>query len=108
MIRIMYDRVRHELIVEGHADHDAKGKDIVCSAVSMLVNTLGRTIKDMKHEKKLKKAYVRIEPGYAELRCKPIKSFKPNLTLILDSSFKTLGALQTGYPECVEAWIREK
>ena len=107
MIRITYDRDYYELEVVGHVEYDVKGKDIVCSAVSMVVNMLGNMFKDLKQEKKLKDAYVDIKPGTAVLRCTPVKSFRPNMTLMLDSVFRSFVVLEVSYPGCIENWIVE-
>lgn len=40
MIEVAHNARTNEIIVSGHSGYAEKGKDIVCSAVSVLVNTL--------------------------------------------------------------------
>ena len=44
MINITFRPEAFSLEISGHANHDVKGKDIVCSAVSCLFYTLGEAL----------------------------------------------------------------
>ncbi len=64
MIRI----TRHSpgcVSVEGHANSDVYGKDLVCAAVSALVLTLAANVE------KMKGAEILLEPGFSRIQCRP-------------------------------------
>ena len=45
MINITFNNAKRTLTVEGHANYAESGKDIVCSAISVLTDTLIKTLK---------------------------------------------------------------
>lgn len=70
MIQAAYEREAHRLTVKGHAQSAAKGHDLVCAAVSILVFTLAQTIYDLDEKGFLTEYVVRLDEGDAELSCK--------------------------------------
>jgi uncharacterized protein YsxB (DUF464 family) len=50
-------------IVRGHADYAESGKDIVCSAVSFLVQCVANQLQHYDE------TFQRIEPGFAHVEC---------------------------------------
>jgi uncharacterized protein YsxB (DUF464 family) len=81
MINITFNPQSLELEVTGHAGADEKGKDIVCSAVSMLFYTLADSLN--RSEEMLKKhPIIKMEDGNGYIKCRPKKEFQGNITLI--------------------------
>lgn len=61
--------------VSGHAGQNEIGKDIVCSASSILAYTLAQAITDMQVAKRLrKKPTIFLNQGKAKIVCKPLKA----------------------------------
>lgn len=81
--------------VTGHAGHAPPGKDIVCAAVSTLVQTLAWSIEDLTEDK--------IE---YEVSSEGTKIQYENLSekskLLVDSFFIGISEISREYPECVE------
>lgn len=74
MINITFKPKTMELSVNGHAGHGKKGKDIVCSAVSILFYTLGEALYDS--VEMLEEAPIfKDEEGDGYLACTPKKGY---------------------------------
>ena len=74
MVNINFRPKELEVTITGHAGADEKGKDIVCSAVSILAYTLANAIessKDMLEEAPV----IEIDEGNVKVSCKPKKVF---------------------------------
>ena len=81
MINITFKPQSLELEITGHAGADVKGKDIVCSAVSMLFYTLADSL--VKSEEMLKKhPIIKMEDGNGYIKCRPRKEYQGNISLI--------------------------
>ena len=81
MINITFNPQSLELEVKGHAGADVKGKDIVCSAVSMLFYTLADSL--VQSEEMLKKhPIIKMEDGNGYIKCRPKKEYQGNISLI--------------------------
>lgn len=81
MINITFKPQSLELEVTGHAGADVKGKDIVCSAVSMLFYTLAESLN--RSEEMLKKhPIIKMEDGNGYIKCRPRKEYQGNITLM--------------------------
>ena len=78
MINITFNPKTMELSVSGHAGHGKKGKDIVCSAVSILFYTLGEALwqsASMLYEEPL----VKEEDGDGYIVCHPKEEYEGNI-----------------------------
>ena len=78
MINITFNPKTLELSVSGHAGHGKKGKDIVCSAVSILFYTLGESLwqsASMLYEEPL----VKEEDGDGYIVCHPKEEYEGNI-----------------------------
>ena len=74
MIEIKFKPKELELSITGHAGAAEKGKDIVCSAVSILFYTLAQAVSDS--ENMLMEApVIEIEDGNGSVSCKPKEVF---------------------------------
>lgn len=71
-ISMTYTDTTLTLNVEGHAEQDEKGQDIVCASVSMLVYTLAQNIKWMYESHQLKRSpLIEMEEGNSQVVAKP-------------------------------------
>ena len=71
-ISMTYSDNTLSLKVEGHANHDEKGKDIVCASVSVLVYTLAQYVKWMFERHELKRSpLIELEEGDSRIVAKP-------------------------------------
>ena len=74
MVEVVFKPKELELIVRGHAGADEKGKDIICSAVSMLAYQLAYAVeesKDMLEEEPI----IHMEEGDVLISCIPRRPF---------------------------------
>ena len=97
--REYYDR--YLLIVEGHASFSEKGKDIVCSAVSILVYTLLNMLKDEESDQRLKLKREIVRDGYFCVEIEPFDFSKNRTKGIIDTVVMGLALLNQEYPENV-------
>ena len=98
--REYYDR--YLLIVEGHASFGEKGKDIVCSAVSILVYTLLNMLKDEESDKRLKLKREIVRDGYFCVEIEPFDFSKNRTKGIIDTVVMGLALLNQEYPDNVK------
>ena len=78
MIEIRFKPDDMELNVSGHAGQAEKGKDIVCSAVSILFYTLAQAVTDSA-ELLEEEPVIVIEDGNGTVSCKPKREFLPTM-----------------------------
>ena len=81
MININFNPKTLELEIKGHANQDVKGKDIVCSAISTLFYTLGKTL----HESvfMLEEApIIKYKDGNGYICCAPKVEYEGNVASI--------------------------
>lgn len=70
MIHIQYDSdnwTHHSLVLLGHADYDAHGRDIVCAGVSAIVQALAFYL--MENAEELYDMDISLEPGNTKIEC---------------------------------------
>ena len=104
MIQITFKPKQMELIVEGHADYAKKGKDIVCSAVSILFYTLGESLMhstSMLYEEPI----VKDEEGNGYICCHPKEEYEGNIARTYWTILNGLQLLADGYPKHVSLEI---
>lgn len=81
--------------IEGHAGYAEKGKDIVCAAVSVLSQTLIRSLESLTHDKiwyVLREGYINIEYWNLSEQGK----------LLVDSFFLGICGIAESYPDYLE------
>lgn len=81
MVNITFNPQNFELEITGHAGQDEKGKDIVCSALSMLFYTLADSLNKSEHMLK-KHPIIKMDDGNGYIKCKPRKEYQANITLM--------------------------
>ena len=103
MIHIKYDTVRLTVKVEGHAGVAPQGKDIVCSAVSILTYTLAKAIEGMYNRDELNEILkINLESGNAEISISPRFAFRKDARLIFDTICDGYELVAEDYPQHVE------
>ena len=80
MIEIKFNPGTFTLDIEGHAEYDEKGKDIVCSAVSTLFYTLAESLYTMKDY--IEDLDIDDTDGFGHIECKPKYEYEANISLI--------------------------
>ena len=100
MIHAIYDREAHKLTVKGHAQYAVHGKDIICSAVSILVFTLAQSVAELNEKKLLDEQTIRLDDGDVEISCKG--QFNRCYNLLFDQICTGLEILETMYPDNVK------
>ena len=82
------------ITIYDHAGADVAGKDLICSAASILTYTAGQFVLDMHTKGKLKrKPTIQLEEGKAVITCKPKKdSYSEALCglLVIQTGFQLL------------------
>ena len=104
MTRVYYREYydKYLLIVEGHSEFKEKGKDIVCSAVSVLVYTFLNMLKDEESDKRLILRREVIQDGYFCVEIEPFDFSKKRTKGIVDTIIMGLTLLNETYPDYVK------
>ena len=95
------------LVSEGHADYDEYGKDIVCSAISSITQSLAIGIlKILKLKAKYK---VDEDRGYLELRLPEIKDELMNekVNVLFLTTIESLKDFEKGYPLNINVEVKD-
>lgn len=74
MVDITFKPKELKLTIKGHANAAEKGKDIVCSAVSILAYTLARAVEESRDMLE-SEPVIEIEEGDVTVSCVPKKPF---------------------------------
>lgn len=91
------------LVMKGHAGQNDIGKDIICSASSILAYTLAQNVSDMHTVKKLrKKPTVDMKSGNAKIVCKPKKEYFDEALHTYMVIGRGLELLAHNYPQYVQ------
>ena len=101
MINITFNPTQLKLDIRGHAGQDIEGKDIVCSATSMLYYTLAQSLN--KSEEMLKRpCTIKINNGNGYVRCYPKKEYKANISLMYWTILNGIELLAEEYPQYIK------
>lgn len=106
MIEVIYDRPSHCLTVEGHAYSGEAGRDLVCSAASILAYTLAASVTNAAGVCQLNTS-VRLDSGDAEIMCQTGTDNDGALTMIYDTVCAGYELLAINYPEYISYTIIE-
>ena len=96
MIEIKFVPENLEVKISGHAGQAEKGKDIVCSAVSILFYTLAQAVMDSTDMLEEEPTIV-IDDGNGYVSCKPKKEF-------LSTMQRTYWTILTGFELLVQEY----
>lgn len=97
-----YDRVT----VTGHARSAEPGKDLVCAGASTLAVTLGENVRFLRDRGYVQECSVRLEPGDAEIRCRPQGKYRGVVKLVFRSVCAGFEILARQYPEYILYTVR--
>jgi uncharacterized protein YsxB (DUF464 family) len=106
MIKVIYDRDKNRVSIEGHAESGEKGHDLVCASVSILAYTLASFVQNMKEAKQVYNPKTDLREGDALICCEPPSKYKNSVTLVFDSICGGFELLARNYPEYVSFEIR--
>lgn len=106
MVTIEFSNKKMEIKVSGHAEYDEKGKDIVCSAISILFYTLGESLTQSRQMLKAD-PIVNIEDGNGVISCRPKEEYEGNIAIIYWTILTGLEMLATEYPDNVKFIVRK-
>ena len=102
MVKIYYNRAAHLIHVQGHAGQAEPGKDLICAAASILAATAGSCVRNAQEAGYAKSAVVRLEPGNAEISCRPVRRMEPVIRMQLDAICAGFELLAANAPEYAE------
>lgn len=97
---ILIERGARTINIDGHANYDEPGRDIVCAAVSVLVQTLIQSLEELTSEK-IK--YVMI-PGTVHIQ---FGDLSEQAQLLVNSFFVGVSMIAEEYPDNVKI-IRDR
>ena len=106
MIKVIYHRNHHRLIIEGHAYSGEPGHDLVCASASILAYTLGASVANMSAAKQVRGAKIDLKEGSGEISCKPVNRFDAPVTLIFDTLCAGYELLANNYPDNISYEVR--
>ena len=98
MIYVKFNFKKNFVEIKGHAEFDEFGKDIVCSAVSVLTQFVAEIIKNEKSGKfKKKDGYMKISWSNNEISDKLIKYL-----------YDALKSIETSYPDNLKVEVNKQ
>ncbi len=85
----------HEIKVEGHSGYAPEGQDIVCSGVSVLIQTLIKSIESFTDDRL---NYI-LKPGFAQV---DFGNLSEAGSLLVDSFFVGISGIADAYPDYIK------
>ena len=105
MIKASFEKEDGEflsLFIEGHAGQAEAGKDIVCSAASILAYTVAQTITQMHKQGWLnKKPHINLKEGKGLITCIPKEEYFDECLMVFFVAEMGFNLLATNYPQYV-------
>ncbi len=101
MIKVIYDRERSLVTIDGHAGWDKDGRDIVCAAVSAITYTIANAIDNMKDAGHISARQMKLNKGDAVIRWVPKKAYSAVITLVVDAICAGYDLVAQQYPSHV-------
>ena len=106
MIRAEFEKEEGTYIsmcVEGHAGQAEIGKDIVCSAASILAYTVGQTLVQMDKQGWLKKKpHINLKEGKGLITCVPKEKYFDECLMVFFVAEVGYSLLRNNYPQYVD------
>ena len=111
MLNITVNPKKHKFRMTGHANYAEQGKDIVCSAASILFYTACETVRMIEDEAFENKPVFDINDSdkgvTAFIECKPKEDYIAVIDTIYQTIFVGYKLLAEGYPNNVQITIEE-
>ena len=101
MISVKYNAEGYRLSVEGHSGYAEPGKDIICSAASILAYTLAQNLMFAKEDGYIQDLQANLEQGNAEISCKPVAGREEEVQCIFSVVRTGFLLLGTNYPKFI-------
>ena len=98
MITVVYRPKYNSLTMEGHAYSGEPGRDLVCSAASMLAHTLLANVRCLEAQGAVRDVAVEWKEGNAFIRCTPTSRMKHTVPLVYRSIIVGFELLAHDYP----------
>ena len=95
LINITFNNSKRTLTVEGHANYAENGKDIVCSAISALTDTLIKTA--LREPINLKE-----KDGYKQIKYSVKSKYEQNISIVLFTILNGYEGVANTYPDYVK------
>jgi uncharacterized protein YsxB (DUF464 family) len=109
MLNVTLNPKEYTFTMTGHAGYAPQGKDIVCSAASILFYTICETVKMIDDEAFEDKPIFNIKDSDNEvtayIRCKPKEDFTAVLDTIYQTIYNGYELLAEGYPNNVSLTV---
>lgn len=93
---------KYNIVVDGHASesHTADG-NVVCAAVSMLVQTLAQNIIDEEIKKTVYDVDINFNDGHAEINFVAKNHYSAKIYTVFSTIYRGFQLLQNNYPQIV-------
>lgn len=101
MIKITFDPQKLDLKLEGHAETAEKGKDLVCSATSILFYTLCEGVTKLREMLKEDSTIEMGEDGSGHIACEPTEEGRATVEMLYWSILNGFNLLAESYPEAI-------
>ncbi len=92
---ITVDRYSDRITLRGHANYAEIGKDIVCSAVSVLVQTLVQSVETLTTDR----IEANMQPGKVDIK---FWCLSDQSKVLIDAFFVGIKGVAESYPACVK------
>lgn len=101
---VTYDRANHRVTITGHANAGEKGKDLVCSAASILAWTLASNVANLHDSdpKSFRRVTIKMDEGDTVVEISPVHDAAVVATLVFDTVCAGFELLAKQYPENIE------
>lgn len=101
MIKIIYNRDKLHVSIEGHAGSAEAGHDLVCASVSILAYTLAHLVMELNDGKQLLNATAETAMGNALIECEPTEDCFHSVRLTFDTICTGFELIALNYPDNV-------
>lgn len=101
MISVKYNAEEYRLSVEGHSGYAEPGKDIICSAASILAYTLAQNLMFAEEDGIVQELQADLEQGNAEISCRPTAGQEEEIRCIFSVVRTGFLLLSTNYPKFI-------
>lgn len=102
LINITFNNAKRTLTVEGHANYAEKGKDIVCSAISVLTDTLYKTLKSYEQTALREPVKLKEKDGYKQIKYSVKSKYEQNIAIVLFTILNGYEGVANTYPDYVK------
>lgn len=106
MIEVVYYREHNRLTVKGHAQSNEPGRDLICSACSILALTIAANVAHMSDSGCVTDAVTVLENGNAEISCTPKAKYKDSVKQTFISVCVGFEILASKYPAYISYAVR--